>query len=279
MWLRLFQFRLATLLIAVTALCVWLGIQVNRANRQRRSVAAILAAGGLVRYDFQEQNSLSGKPIADAQPPGPRWLRKLIGDDYFCSVSTVDFATEFWGERRERELSKIDDDGLACLASLTKIRSLELGNNKAITDAGLAHLRKLKELESLWLYRSSVSGVGLNQLSKLPRLRNLGLQWTPLTTEGMQQLGTLKELRSLSLTDTPITDDDLMSLRSLTHLESLQLHRTAITDRGLPHLEALTALKRLTLPAEGVSEDGLVRLRLALPDCQMGRTDLSGRRP
>jgi hypothetical protein len=44
------QFSLATMFVAVTVLCVWLAVVVNRANRQRDAVAAIEALDGLVEY-------------------------------------------------------------------------------------------------------------------------------------------------------------------------------------------------------------------------------------
>jgi len=48
---RWFRFSLRTLLLLIAALCVWLGIQVNAARRQKDAVAAILNTGGAVHYD------------------------------------------------------------------------------------------------------------------------------------------------------------------------------------------------------------------------------------
>jgi len=112
---KLLQFRLGTLLLAVTLFGVWLGIQVNRANRQKRAVAAIEAARGNLQYDFQRDKT--GNQIPSAEPPGPKWLRMLIGDNYFQKVTVVGFSTEFYGRRKELGLSKIDDDGLPIISS------------------------------------------------------------------------------------------------------------------------------------------------------------------
>lgn len=59
-------------MIAVTLLCVWLGVVCNRANRQRRAVEAIVEAGGQVLYDYQfdEGDRLNPPPAL----PGPNWL-------------------------------------------------------------------------------------------------------------------------------------------------------------------------------------------------------------
>ena len=50
---RWFRFSLRTLLLLIAVLCVWLGIQVNAARRQREAVAAIQSAGGSVVYDYE----------------------------------------------------------------------------------------------------------------------------------------------------------------------------------------------------------------------------------
>jgi hypothetical protein len=253
----LLQYRLGTLLLAMTLLGVLLGILVNRANRQKRTVAAIQAVRGVVQYDA-------------AEPAGLRWLRKLIGDDYFQTVIVVDFATEFYGRRKALGLSKVDDAGLQCFESLPDVETIELGHNRAVTDQGLAHLRSLNKLRVLYLYDCSVTGVGATHLASLPNLTALELRWSPLTPEGILELGKLRRLTYLGLGNTPVTDDDLPTLKTLTNLKELRLSDTDITDRGLIHLEGLTWLQRLAVPI-AISDDGLKRLQQALPTCEVHR--------
>jgi hypothetical protein len=264
----LLQFRISTLLILVTLSGVWLGIQVNRANRQKRAVAAIQAARGVVHYDYQRDSS--GNRIPDAEPPGPKWLRTLIGDDYFCKVVTVTFATEFYGRRKELGLSKVDDDGLVCCESLPDLEVLELGNNRAVTDKGLVHLQNLKKLKVLYLYDCSVIGIGVTHLAALPKLEALELLRSPVTYEGLIAISRLQGLTYLGLAETPIVDDDLSALKSLNNLKELRLWNTAVTDAGLVHLEGLVGLQRLELPT-AISDEALKRLQEALPDCQIYR--------
>src|SRR5688572_8114013 len=51
---RWMQFSLLTLLALVSVMCVVLATWVTPAERQERAVEAIRAAGGTVRYDFEE---------------------------------------------------------------------------------------------------------------------------------------------------------------------------------------------------------------------------------
>ena len=92
---RYLTFSLRTLFVLLTALAVWLGVVVNRAREQREAVKAIEALGGILFYDWQLGrprgiNYLLPRP-RQAEPPGPEWLRKLIGDHYFQNVDVVYF--------------------------------------------------------------------------------------------------------------------------------------------------------------------------------------------
>src|SRR5262245_61651685 len=88
-WSGWFQFSLRTLLLATAALCVALGWLVQRVRRQQEAVARIVAYGGDVTYDYQLDASGEyrrdpfGNYLHGLAPPGPRWLRELVGDHYF----------------------------------------------------------------------------------------------------------------------------------------------------------------------------------------------------
>ncbi|MEX0714565.1 MAG: hypothetical protein WD278_19670, partial [Pirellulales bacterium] len=91
------QYSISTLLLAVTILGVVLGLVTNRAERQRRAVAAIRELGATVRYDFEPDNPRGlmalGRPPAANPPvqelPGPDWLCRILGVDYFADVVYV----------------------------------------------------------------------------------------------------------------------------------------------------------------------------------------------
>lgn len=141
-----------------------LGWFIRRATVPRDAVRAIEAAGGTVRYDFQQKPSF---PFP-SQPPGPKWLVDRIGIDFFANVIDVSFRTARWNTvvsappqndailadiGRLPRLEKLDassvlvtDAGIAHLAGLTRLRSLEIQGTAELTDAGLVHLAGLDQL-------------------------------------------------------------------------------------------------------------------------------------
>ena len=112
---RWFRFSLRTFLLVVTVLCIWLGIKVNEARRQKEAVDAILKAGGMVHYDYQtlpnipSENHWNIGYNANALPTGPPFLRKLFGDDCFRKVILVRFSQTDIPESILRQLANLPD--------------------------------------------------------------------------------------------------------------------------------------------------------------------------
>ena len=52
------------------------------ARRQREAVATIEKVGGVVDYDWEYDEGRTTF-LANAHPPGPPWLRGLLGDEFF----------------------------------------------------------------------------------------------------------------------------------------------------------------------------------------------------
>jgi hypothetical protein len=198
----LFRFSLRTLLILVTlgaAAFGWFGIKMRQAQRQKESVAAVRNLGGIVGYDYEFDSV--GNQKANASPPTPAWLRKTLGDDFFAEVKYVflcgcgaddETLVLIRGMPRLESLNisyttKITDDGLANLASLTELRELRMSNT-GVTDAGLAHLRGLKKLKDLNLARTHVTDAVLKQMTDYPALEELNVWHTQVTDAALKQL-------------------------------------------------------------------------------------------
>lgn len=236
------QFSLRTLLVIVTVFGVWLGRVVENARDQRIATESILQVRGQVKYDYQIRGEI--------EPPGPKWLRRLIGDDYFCTVveATFDF-----------EPPRADDHALRYINRLRHLRSLDLQETQ-ITDAGLAHLEGLDSLRRLNLERTAVTGAGLQHISRLRQLEWLCLRNARATNCGMA-LSQMTHLTHLDLTHTGVTDDDARHLRSLRKLRWLSLGgATKITDASLITVGGLTELEWLSLGATQATDAGASHL-------------------
>lgn len=196
--------------------------QVMRTWQQKESVSAIKKAGGRVTYDYEML--LSGPIRPRSSPPGPAWLRRLVGDGLFAEVEVVAFSQA-----------------------------------SSVTDADLTHLGSLKQLKGLHFSHASVTDAGLVHLAGLTQLRSLALIGMPVTDKGLGHLRSLTELRSLSLNGTKVTDAGLVHLNAMSHLESLDLCGAQITDVGLEHLKGFT-FSSLDLSCTQVTDEGEAKL-------------------
>ncbi|MEK6235002.1 MAG: hypothetical protein N2C14_09835 [Planctomycetales bacterium] len=82
-----------------------------------------------------------------------------------------------------------------------------------VTDADLAPLRRLTQLEWLVLSRTQIGDEGLVHIQGLTRLRVLWLDGTQVTDAGLVHLHGLTRLRELHLEGTQVTDAGADALR------------------------------------------------------------------
>ncbi len=175
---RFFRYSLRTLMIVVTLFCIWLGITAKRAREQKYAVEAIRELGGMVFYEHQAipffaiGRSPPGFTIVE---PGPKWLRRFIGDEYFFTVSLVNLG----------EL-KTDDASLAAIKRLTNVKTLDLRNTQ-VTDIGLKHLKGWTDLTSLNLRDTNITDAGLEHLKGLAKLLVLQLN-NKVSDESVKEL-------------------------------------------------------------------------------------------
>ena len=118
-----FQFSILSLLVLMLAVAVpfsWLTVEREQARKQRAAVDWIEKAGGFVLYDYEFDPS--GNPIPAAKPPGPSWLRKPLGDDYFADVTVVDLHGQ-----------EVSDAGLEHLKGLAQLQRSSSAAPKSAT--------------------------------------------------------------------------------------------------------------------------------------------------
>ena len=229
-----FQFSIRLLLVSVLVAALpfsWLAVEMKKAREQKELVSATKNAGGLVKYDWGINPFWDTVPNAEA--PGPGWLGKLLGGDFFLHVTVIVFG------------------------------------GRQVTDRELEHLEDLTKLQRLWLNNTAVTDVGVAHLAGLTQLTELRLDSTQITDAGLRHLAGLTRLRWLDLERTRITDAGLLHLSGLTQLQELWLDHTQITDAGLGPIAGLTQLRLLWVMHNKVTDDGVEKLRQALPECQI----------
>lgn len=242
--------RMLLLLILVAAL--GLGWRVDKARRQRLAVAQVEKYNGHVRFDYEYAD---GKEIPDAQPKGPRWLRRILGDDYFREVSRVIYADQ-----------PLSDATLAPLADLSGVEELRFlagfyhGNApvdpppglERLTESGLSRLEGLARLRRLEFHGMELTGSMLRHFRHSTQLEELSIFEGDaveggITDEGMPPLGAMPRLRVLSLWCHRITGSCLGPLRGSRSLEELQFYGSPLSDAGFENIGTITNLKDLYL--------------------------------
>src|SRR4051812_2978864 len=83
-----FTMRLA--MVAPVVMAIALGMVADRARRERRAVRWVESVGG--RLVYRDQLDEAGEIKSGAQPAGPAWARRLLGDEYVRSVAWVDLS-------------------------------------------------------------------------------------------------------------------------------------------------------------------------------------------
>ena len=190
-----FQFSIRSLLaltVIVALPCSWLAVELKRAKGQRDAVTATQMAGGRLRYEY---NFVTGGGITAGvpEPPGPAWLRDLLGTDFFTDCIYAEVS---------------NDSQMEKLKGLTQLRWLHLWGTR-ITDSGLQNLAELAQLKLIHLERHPITAVDLLD-RKAP--------YTPgdlyrVTDAGLECLKGLRKLNTVELNYTNVTDGGLKELQ------------------------------------------------------------------
>jgi len=158
-----------------------------------------------------------------------------------------------------RRTKDAGDPELKRLATIPHVHTLWLDNTRA-SDAGVAHLGKIIELQHLSLQLCNVTDVGLGELRHL-QLRSIGLASTRITDAGLLHLQAMENMTQLHLDDTSITDAGLANIRGLKRMYNLDLGNSMITDNGLRHLGAMSNLHFLDIGGPNITDAGLKHLK------------------
>ena len=273
---RWFRFSLRTFLIAITLVSLALGLFFNRVQNERRAAKAIAEAHGEIVYDWQIR--LPGSdPNVQPVPPGPQWLRKILGPHWFDRI--VEVRLNGYINRSERNRFAVVAPTLANLPSLrslsiwggelsadeyrllskqTQLQSLRLRQQSEILPQHMAAIGHLASLRELDLPDVKTSPEALRELSKLPELEALDIScfyYDPnaggmqtrykLRDEAAEVIASFPKLRSLKLFQTEISDDGMAELCRISGLETLVVSSPTITSASFDHVAKLKSLTHL----------------------------------
>lgn len=133
----------------------------------------------------------------------------------------------------------VRDSMLSAIAVFPHVQTINCTNADNITGSGLAALRGLSKLETLYLVHTQVDDAGLRHIRHLTSLKTLQLGHTKITDAGMPALDSLSQLQTLSIANTAVSDEGLVQLRDLRKLSTLILRDTKTTRRGVQELHRM----------------------------------------
>lgn len=171
----------------------------------------ILKHGGEFAYDWQIP--LQGTSFVKPEPPAPKWLRALVGDDYFQTV------TEVW-------ITDTAISDISALAALSDLRFANLSDNR-IRD--ISALASHTELQQLVISNNQISDV--TPLRKLTKLLNLNLSGNRI--KDVTALKELINLHSLDLCNNKISDGSPLAGLSQKGTVSLELLGNPLSEHEI----------------------------------------------
>lgn len=144
--------------------------------------------------------------------------------------------------------TKFNDEWMPFLAKLTNLKALRFTNNGKLTDAGMAQLANLKNLESFSFVGTAITGKAYEAFTGFTKLVKVSHRGSSIDDAGLAAL-----------------------CDHLPNLESISLAHAKFTDAGAVHFEKLTKLKGLEIGAQKATPKTLVYLaKLPLEYLQLG---------
>jgi Leucine-rich repeat (LRR) protein len=221
------------------------------------------------------------------QLPSLRWLRIQTGSMYGPGLAELANLPHLerlsiWGN------SPISDRHIKYLEGLTQLKSLTLwGIANHLTDASLASIAKLKNLEELYFIRtgSRFTPAGMAHLKELKNLKKVDFAQTWISTEGLQdgdqmirRLAALPNLESIKGVYN-ITDEGMKTLTAFRNLKCLQVGLKNRSPNyygptGLSHLADLGCLEELSISSISLSDEDVACLE---PLGRLKELDISSR--
>jgi hypothetical protein len=176
----------------------------QQAKRQKEAVVLFLKAHEIEFDNFDILGSPENRQsYSRTNIVAPKWLRSLVGDDFFLTVESIHI------DHLTKWLTK---EKMSCLHELKDLHVLELHDIRI--EDGWQHLEQLKSLRKLILERCNLTDAELEYLGNMDQLVFVDLSRTLITDAGLRRLFSLKHLEILDLSRTDVTDDGVAKLQN-----------------------------------------------------------------
>jgi len=136
--------------------------------------------------------------------------------------------------------TKFHDGWMAPVSRLTNLKTLRFTNNGKLTDAGMAQLADLRNLENFSFVGTQMTGKAYARFEGFTKLTRVSHRGSLIDDEGLRQLcDHLPNLESLSLAHARFTDVGAPHLAKLTKLKGLEVGAAKATPASLRHVAKL----------------------------------------
>jgi hypothetical protein len=268
--LRWYQFRLRSLFILVFLVAVffsWVAVKREEARQRNEAWNKLLALG----------TPGAGYLTAIRGSIGSAWLRKLSGEDDHSYLGAFYFDVTFdpkSGVTAPNPNPPVRDSDLELFQTFPQIRSISLRRCRNITEAGLAILSQLPDLEGLDLSDTDVSAAGLRHLTRMPKLNSLTLSGVKLSDDAVRVINQL-HLVNLNLSGAEISDTgcELLNCRAFYDLE---LSGAKISAAGLRKIKLTPNLHTLDLSSTNFDDHSTEGLPVDLVTLKLSNTKITG---
>jgi len=196
--------------------------KMNRVKEQQRLVEALRKSGRSVRYDYEIEFDRQSAPTLqwpyngkiEPTPPGPVWLRNLLGQDFLSDVVEVNMVPHSV-DASQLDESQFYKEQTNLISLVAASPTVSVVSGLGLSDADLEHLATSRSLTKLTI-GGSFTKAGFSLLRILPNLQELTLLSHPELTDEelvtiLETLTTLKHL--LLYRDTPISSDRLRRIK------------------------------------------------------------------
>ena len=193
------------------------------------------------------------------------------------------------------DVSELDPD-LSDFKKVPNLRTLSLSGEKYDDEAARAIADTFTALEDAYLRHTSITNTGVQHLSRLKNLKILTLDGSHVDDGIADSIRKLKQLTWLSVGDCAVGDDTLAAVSECPDIWYVFFINTKVTDKGIAHLAKLkkplslylaqcksvtdagikslallpdSANLHIELTGSGVTENGIRQLKAALPHAQI----------